>query len=369
MNQGALKKKLPRTSFSSHSHITKDSTVQNHHQNNYGAAEAGAPLVEKDFASLKTTTEVPPSSFEFYVWSDEGINLHVNLNSSPSDWTKRFKKEVCITENLHANESWSFWQDLGCLGESSTQRKSSFLQNTNPSQIEIRRRQTKSLPSLRLTKDDVTGLDQQDKGDSSLISDTLKPLSMPGNVADKLKDNQTIVSAELTANMADNLKEGQSTVSAVLSYGAPNNFMSGAESCAKNASKEILDSDAAGTPFSKSLCGSVGNSLSDHGKLERQNSKPGNEISEDFTMLNGSCFVNPGVVRPGVSVSSSVELQISEVASCHKYASVSVCENDGTLDLIDPKNISDTEQGGLVNSSFNVDTDGNNFLSLTEEWV
>lgn len=80
--------------------------------------------------------------------------------------------------------------------------------------------------------------------------------------------------------------------------------------------------------------------------------------------------MNPGVLYRGVSVGSSVELQISEVASCHKYASVSLCETDGAPNLIDPKNITDTEQGGLVDSSeFNLDTDGNNLLSLTEEWV
>ncbi|XP_054812460.1 uncharacterized protein LOC129313415 isoform X2 [Prosopis cineraria] len=286
MKRKALKK-LPRrrrSSSDSHPDITKDCTVP------------------KDLASLKTTTEIPPSSFEFYVWSDEGINLHVNLNSSPSDWTNRFKKEVCITENLHQNESWSFWQDLGCLGESSTERKSSFLQNMKSNPIEIHRRQNKSQPSFKMTND-VTGSDHRD--------------------------------IALTANMVDNSKEGQSTVSAELGYGAHNNFMSGSESWSRDAYKD------AGTAFIKSMCSSFGNSLSDPNKLERQNSKP---------------------------VSSSADLQISEVASCHKHASASLCENDGTLNLMNPKKMSYAEPGELVNSSkFNLDTNGNNFL-LSEEW-
>ncbi|XP_028780053.1 uncharacterized protein LOC114736406 isoform X2 [Neltuma alba] len=334
MKRKALKK-LPRRrrSFDDHPDRTKGSAMQNCHQNNYQAAEAGAPLVQKDLASLKMSTEIPPSSFEFYVWSDEGINLHVNLNSSPSDWTNRFRKEVCITENLHQNESWSFWQEIGCLGESSTERKSSFIQNMKPNQIETRRRQTKSQPNLRLTND-VTGSDQQDIGDNSLISDALKPFSISGNVEDKLKDNETIVTAALTGNMVGDSKEGQSTVSAELGYGARNNFISGAESCAKDASKD------AGTAFIKSMCGSFGNSLSDPDKMECQNSKP---------------------------VSSSAELQNSEVASCHKHASASLCENDGTLDLMNP-NMSSTRPDELVNSSkFNLDTNGNDFL-LNEEW-
>ncbi|KAK4254851.1 hypothetical protein QN277_007934 [Acacia crassicarpa] len=361
MKQKALKK-LPRRRRSADDHpdITKDSTVQNCHQNNYQAAEAGAPLVQKDLASLKTTTEIPPSSFEFYVWSDEGINLHVNLNSSPSDWTNKFKKEVCITDPQQ-NESGSFWQEISCLGESSTERKSSFLRNIKSNQIEVHRNQTKTQPSLKLT-DDVTGSDQQDVGDSSLISDTLKPFSITGNNEDKLRHNETVVTAAVTANMADNIKEGQSTVSAELGYGAHNNSMSGAESCAKDASKD------SSTAFIKSMCGSFGNSLADPDKLERRNSKSGKKICEDFTQLNGSCFVIPGVVRPGVSVSSSAELQISEVASCHKHASASLCENDGTLDLMNRKKMPYTEPAEPVTSSkCNLDTDGNNFL-LTEEW-
>lgn len=360
MKQKALKK-LPRRRRSADDHpdITKDSTVQDCHQNNYQAAEAGAPLVQKDLASLKTTTEIPPSSFEFYVWSDEGINLHVNLNSSPSDWTNKFKKEVCITENSHQNESRSFWQEISCLGESSTERKSSFLRNMKSNQIEVHRNQTKTQPSLKLT-DDVTGSDQQDIGDSSLIADTLKPFSITGNNEDKLKHNETVVTAAVMANMADNKKEGQSTVSAKLGYGARNNFMSGAESCPKDASKD------SGTAFIKSMCGSFGNSLSDPDKMECHTSKPGYKICEDFTQLNGSRFVIPGVVRPGVSVSSFAELQISEVVSCHKHASASLCENDGTLNR---KKMPYTELGEPVNSSkFNLDNEGNNFL-LTEEWV
>ncbi|KAJ1387858.1 hypothetical protein SESBI_39619 [Sesbania bispinosa] len=277
MYQGALKKnKFHGRSSDIHSGKMRDSTVQNFHQSNGGSVEAGAPSAEEDFASsIKAATEVPRSSFEFYVWSDEGINLHVDLNSSPSDWTNRFTNE----------------------------------------------------------------------------------------------ENQSAVSAELTVDVIENLMPDRLTVSAEVSDGALNNFISGAESCAKDTSKKILDSDATNTSFNKSPCDSVGNSLSDPGTLELQNSKPDNECSEDCALPNDSCIVNPGVVCVGASLSCSVEPQNSEVASCHKYASVSLCDNDRSLDLSDPKNTSDTEQGGLVNSSgINFITEGSNFPSLTEEW-
>ena len=68
--------------------------------------------------------------------------------------------------------------------------------------------------------------------------------------------------------------------------------------------------------------------------------------------------------------SSSVELQNSEVACCHKYASVSPCDNNETPDLKAPKNTCEMEQYGLLKSSeINFVTDKNDYPSPTEEWV
>ncbi|XP_027356412.1 uncharacterized protein LOC113865838 [Abrus precatorius] len=349
----------------------RDSTVLNFHQKNGRVVEAGAPSVETDLASsIKAATEVPPSSFEFYVWSDAGINLHVDLNLSPSDWTNRFRNEVRISEYVHGDKSGNLLQDLSGLGENSTQGKSSFLCSTSSGQLNDHDGPAKFSSSLKLTNDGVTELDQQNKVDSCLIRNSFTPCSMTKKVADNLQENHSAVSAELNVNAVDNLIQDRSTVSAEVSYGALNNFISGAESCAKDVSKKILDSDATNMPFIKSFCDSVVNSLSDPGTLELPNSKPDNECSEDCALLNGSCFVNPGVVCAGVSLSSSVELQNSEVISCHKYASVSLCDNDGSLDLSDPKSTFDMEQDELVNpTEINFETNGNNFTSLTEEWV
>lgn len=337
------------------------------HQNNLRAVETGAPSAEKDFASITAATEVPPSSFQFYVWSDVGINLHVDLNLSPSDWINRFRNEVCISENVHANKSQSLWQDLSGLGENSTQGKSSLLLSTNSGQIDDHDGQAKSSSSLRLSKDGATESDQHNKDDTPLICDSLTPCSMTITVEDNLQEDQSIASAEVNVNVVDNLMQEQSTVSAEVSYGALNNFVSG-ESCAKDLSKKITGSDATNMPFIKSLCDSDVNSLSDPGTLELQDSKPVNECSEDCALQNDSCFVNPSVVCAGASLSSSVGLQNSEVISCHKYASVSLCDNDGSLDLSDPKSTSDMEQGGLVKTLINFETDSNNFTSLADEW-
>lgn len=70
----------------------------------------------------------------------------------------------------------------------------------------------------------------------------------------------------------------------------------------------------------------------------------------------------------GTNFDIHLDLQVSEVTSCHKYVSLSLWENDGFLDILsDPTNTLDVEQCGLINSSeINFDTDEKNLPSLTE---
>ncbi|KAL9296502.1 hypothetical protein ACSQ67_022398 [Phaseolus vulgaris] len=352
MHIGGLKKaKSPGRSFDIHLGKMRDSTVLICHQNNSGVVEASAPSVQKDFASsVKAATEAPPSSFEFYVWSDVGVSLHVDLNLSPTDWINRFRNEVCISENIHENKSGSLWQDLSDLAENSAQGKSSFLWSTNSGQIDEHDSQAKSPSSSKLTKDGATELDKQNADDSPLICNSFTPCSM-------------------TVKVKDNLQEKHSTLSAEVGNGALNTFLSGAESCAKDKSKKIIDSDATNMPFIKSICDSVVKSLSYPSRLELQNSKPDNECFEDCALLNDSCFVNPSAVCAGASLSSSVGVQNSEVINCRKYASVSLYDNDNSLDLSDPKSTFPAmEQGRLVKTEEIFETDSINFTSLTEEW-
>ncbi|KAI4324308.1 hypothetical protein L6164_023860 [Bauhinia variegata] len=369
MNRGTIKKnKLSGRSPKGQSGIARNSRVKKVHKNNHGAIQVDVPSVAKNSTSLKSATEVPPSTFQFYVSSDEGIHLYVDLNSCPSDFTNRFRSEFNITEVFYRKGSKSLWQDLGCLGEGST--KSSFLWNANSSQNDNHNGQIKTFPSLKVTRDDLVRIDQQEEGGNSSISALLIPSSNAANEADNLKKGKFTVSPELAANVAEHLKEGQSMVSVEVSCGVPNHYVSADESCAKDGTKEILDSGVTNTPLIKTLRGSVVNSVSNPDILENQNSNPDNEISEDFTLPNNSCIVNPGVECPGASEIGSMELQSSDVASCHKHASVSLGENDVSFDLVDQKHTSDTGQGRLVNSSeLNLVTDGNSFQSLTEEWV
>ncbi|QCE09122.1 hypothetical protein DEO72_LG10g341 [Vigna unguiculata] len=104
---------------------SKKTRLSDIHQNNCGDVESGVCSQEKDFtSSLIEITDVSPLCFEYHGWSEEGINLCVDLNSSPSYWANKYRNEVCVSENVcMMNECRSLLQDLGCLGGSSSQGK------------------------------------------------------------------------------------------------------------------------------------------------------------------------------------------------------------------------------------------------------
>lgn len=66
----------------------------------------GKHVLENDLASSDDmAVEVPPVSFQFYVRSEEGINLCVDLKSTPSDWISSLKDKVSIYQNVQNDKS------------------------------------------------------------------------------------------------------------------------------------------------------------------------------------------------------------------------------------------------------------------------
>ncbi|VFQ72452.1 unnamed protein product [Cuscuta campestris] len=57
-----------------------------------------------------------PASFEFSATSEKGINLVVDLNSSISDWFKRWEDEANIFKSLQKQNFRSFCQEIQNLG-------------------------------------------------------------------------------------------------------------------------------------------------------------------------------------------------------------------------------------------------------------
>lgn len=88
-----------------------------------GVCPAGSSLV----SSSETSMELCPASFQFFVRSEEGINLYVDLNSVPSDWMKVLKDEVCIYQRVHHNKSRVLHDDLRGLVDSGGCMKTSFI--------------------------------------------------------------------------------------------------------------------------------------------------------------------------------------------------------------------------------------------------
>ncbi|KAF5193952.1 Degv domain-containing protein [Thalictrum thalictroides] len=68
-------------------------------------------------------------SFEFYVRSEEGINLFVDLNSGPSDWIHNLNNGVCIHPIVPNNKSWALHDDLRNFRGGEEEAKASVLKS------------------------------------------------------------------------------------------------------------------------------------------------------------------------------------------------------------------------------------------------
>ncbi|XP_072972340.1 uncharacterized protein [Typha angustifolia] len=62
----------------------------------YRHKKVGECFTESDLVSSDEITEKATPSLQFFVMSEEGINLFVDLNSTPSAWINSLKDEVCI---------------------------------------------------------------------------------------------------------------------------------------------------------------------------------------------------------------------------------------------------------------------------------
>ncbi|XP_058000778.1 uncharacterized protein LOC110650682 isoform X2 [Hevea brasiliensis] len=312
-----------------------------------GHINVGVCPIENASPKIRTYTKVP-ASFEFHVSSEEGIKLCVDLNSSPSDWIKKYKNQVSLTMNVDSTKSRSIHQELGCIRESdNTQIKSSFPQNVNPDEIEDGRGQGKPSPSLVMENN--IGIDHPDGGNKSSAILLTRPCSVEGS--DCLGEDQGPISSKPRSNVQ-------------------NQIISNIESFTKNGDSTILDSDIIDTPTEKTACNFAVNTISDGSvdliAIEHQNSKRDDEVCENSTRQNNSDLENNCVVFPGFLASSSAEMQLSEAGNYHKDTSCSPNKNGELLDLDDSKHNIVNEQAALATSSEN-DQCGNHSPTCSEE--
>ncbi|KAJ8615837.1 hypothetical protein MRB53_035209 [Persea americana] len=205
-----------------------------------GACTAESGLV----SSSETSTEPRPSSFQFFVRSEEGINLYVDLNSGPSDWIKVLKDEVCMYQKVHHNKSRVLHEELKGLGEIGERAKSSFMgyletgfqnkedernddsQHIKSSPSSLERENCHSMQSQKdvadnlfrsaITTKSIPGVERPLEGDGQVVSNVCKPDSSLQNQMDSSnlscpKHSKTVPQDSLVA--ASKVDDGSVSVS------------------------------------------------------------------------------------------------------------------------------------------------------------
>ncbi|XP_056686859.1 uncharacterized protein [Spinacia oleracea] len=142
---------------------------------------AGVPEI---VVSSPVVTPVP--TFTFDVCCEDGIQLFVDLNSSPSNWIESLKSGVHINDVVHKPKSQSFHEDIGLLCCPKQKNGSATIGSSK--ETDNGHLQDGSYPTTLLTGNLAT-TGAPDEGEGPLSSPGLKFLSnaghSPGNVIDE----------------------------------------------------------------------------------------------------------------------------------------------------------------------------------------
>lgn len=267
------------------------------------------------------------SSLEFYVRSEEGIKLCVDLSSNPSDWINKLKNEVNICENTSHNKAPSFHQELGRLGESNNQNKSSFLRNVDARQSKDGNVQSESSPSILTKENKDVVLNHPEGGDGSLTSIAIKPSGLAVVLSEHVQEDQGVVSSEPNSDARDGIH----------SCTDDNGCVTTIESDVISPRKELAGNstvDTSDCPISLA-------------SFEYQ--KPSNENCEYSNQENSCNLVNSQLAIAGCAASSSGGVPPSETEIQQNGLSIPH-KNGEFLDSVLPGN-TETEQSGFANSS------------------
>ncbi|XWS35278.1 hypothetical protein CRYUN_Cryun21dG0112400 [Craigia yunnanensis] len=307
----------------------------------------GACSNETAFPSSINTPTVSPSSFQFHVSSEEGINLYIDLNSNPLDWVEKLKSEVSICQNMSHSKSQTFHKELGRFGESSKQMKSSFQLNVDAGKQKDGHIHSGLPPSLIIKENNPSQLDHPDGDDGSLGSTVMTPCARAVDVSEHLEGGQGLTLFKVHPDSQDQI-------------------IPGGASSAKDGCLITLDSNI-NSPREKLAADAVLNISDGPVNLlttEHQNSELENDICENSTMQNGCNLVSPGGIIPGCLPDGSLHMPMVH----QKDVLCSPCENSAFVDLVDPKHNIYAEQGGLGGSTeLDQETYRNRLPTLVEE--
>ncbi|XP_021291102.1 uncharacterized protein LOC110421761 isoform X1 [Herrania umbratica] len=312
-------------------------------------SNAGACSNEIAFpSSIKTRTTVSPSTFQFHVSSEEGINLYVDLNSNPSEWVEKLKSEVCICQNMSHGKSRTFHKELGRFGESSKQMKSSFQLNVDAGKIKDGHEHTGLSPTLILKENNQLQLDHPDGDDGSLGSTVMTPSGRAVDVSEHLEEDQGLTLIKAHPDSQDQIISGGAKDGCLIT--PDSNINSHREKLASDAVLNISD-----CPL---------NLLT----TEHQNSKLENKICENSTLQNGCNLVSPSGIIPRCLVDGSLKIPMPQDVVHHKDALHSPSENGEFVGVVDLEHNIYAEQGGLAGSTeLDPKTCRNRLPTLVEE--
>ncbi|XP_056161517.1 uncharacterized protein LOC115688580 isoform X2 [Syzygium oleosum] len=292
--------------------------------------KAGAFCAADVISASVYSAIVPSSSFEFHVRSEEGINLHVDLNSSPSDWAEKLKNDVCIFESVNCMNNQNSREELGHPGENNVM-KSSLSQTADNSQMA-------SAPSDEDKGNSFEDYFHPDRVDSLLISAAEVPSVMDAEVSKGLEEVQMPISSK-----SESIAQSQ-IISPVASCG-----MGG---CNPNIS-DNPDIKSGNDSFSHTISdATVSFITSDHV------AKHGGENCINSDLQNNCKPTNFGATVPEGYRVGSKELHLSKAASFQGHSLSPFKTN--TIDiLVDWKNKSESEGESANTFELKHDHDGN----------
>ncbi|XP_052208082.1 uncharacterized protein LOC127811919 isoform X3 [Diospyros lotus] len=285
-----------------------------------GSPNRGAYLTEIGSSFVKSSKGIP--SYEYHVSSEDGIDLFVDLNSSPSDLPKRLFKMVSGGPSSMPDENFgSLREEL--FGSSSKEIKNSSLCNT----------------------------DSEHKMSSGHEEAGFLPCPINKQSGLVVVDNTCGVDG---LEMSPQLDETEKFPLLSPKSGVETYVISGTESCPMDRGRVPIELCVIDNPQVKSSSNSVVNSTPECPKSFNsqihQNTVVGDENSNDLTLQNTSNYVSSSLVYPGWSSSGSMEIPSSEVVSQQKDELYSRCTN-GCMDVIDPMVHVEAIEDELANSS------------------
>lgn len=298
-------------------------------------------------SSMKMFEPISSSSFEFFVHSEDGLNLSVELNSNPSEWVNKLKNGVNISHKVSDIKSGSFHEELGNLGDSNKQSEASFPWGLDPHQINDAHVKCGTSPSTSMKENFPLDLNQPDRGDGSLTSSAVEPSGIAMVMTDNIPEDQGANSLEPNFDGRDDIRSCTDD-----------------NGCSTTADLEVVNT------LVQELVGNSVVNVSDCSislvtqEYEKSKSKSGYVVREDSAPENSCSLVNSPAVVGGL-LASEMPLLEALVEPEDTY-----CENGIPLDLVDSKTNEATEQGRLADSVELHPDDCRKSLPITvEEWV